>query len=439
MAVTVLTTFGAATAVSAEPKLHGTLSSYIDFRAANSTNRQDQDVVTDLDLQYGRVEEDTWAFTFSGRANVDVDGRRPSEEPGIYNGIQETYDNNVVPWLYKAAIEHRLNAGSGPVGLTGVRLGRQYHTDGDFLWFDGLELSGRYLGARGAHFSLFGGVPVRLFESAEGDWLAGASLNVPIERALLGLEAYHVTDKQRFGITRYDDVARASIFAPLSDSITFQGTARIIDDTNFDGRARITVLLPRNAQLRADVRGQSGDRGAQTTELDAASLVLGRSISIPRRAWHEYGGDLLLPLLEHFTLDLGGITHQTSTRNDPNNIEFDRYFASGSLSEVTFLGKPTDASVTFEAYQTKGDWTRTASGEVSMQLSKTFTGSVGTSYALYSYDYNLGVITTDHVRIGTASFLWKATSSVRIDGRYDIEHDGYRLHHFGRLGFRYDF
>ena len=447
-------------------KFHGTFTSYIDVRAAHqSTNvRQDQDVTTDLDLRYGETDRDTWAFALSARTLFDIDGRRPAEEPGIYNGIQETYKDNIQPWLYKAVAERLLDQTTGQVRLTKLRLGRQYHTDGDFLWFDGMELSGAIKSrgngsamfgsptprdggsaARGQgwperpiSFNFFGGVPVRLFESASGDWLAGGGVSIPIQKARLGLEAYHVSEKTRFGFTRNDDVFRATLAAPLHDSVFFHGSARLIDDTEIDGRARLTIMLPRNMQLRLDYRGQSGERGPHATELDAASLVMGRSIGATRRAWHEYGADVYFPLSSQLSFDVGATARRMPGPVDQNNITFDRYFATAMLSDFQFLGRKADASVTGEAYETPTDWTRTASGELSLELTPRLTGSVGTTFAIFSYDYISNTV-RDDVRLATARLTWKTTDSLRIDARYDAEHDDQRLHHFGRLGFRYDF
>jgi hypothetical protein len=422
-------------------RLTGSFSTYVDGRRGHrsASTRQDWDITSDLEAHLAPPSR-SWSADLHVRGTADVDGRRPSEEPGIYNGIQETFSGDVQPFLYRASIERNLEQDLGIAELTGFRLGRQYRTEGDFLWFDGLELSGRLPVSTGANITgaVFGGVPVRLFESATDAWLGGGALTLGLGQARVGLEAYHVENRDRLGFLRKDNVGRVSLAAPIGTAARVDAVARAIDDDEYDGRARLTVNLPRGIQLRGDYRIQGEDRGPHASELDAASLVMGRAIGASRRAFQEYGADVMVPLGDHLSVDVGGASRQTEGPLDVNNINFERYFAAISLSNLEIGTHAVDISVTGEAYETVLDWTRALSGDIAVKLTPNLKASVGSSYALYQYDY-IAQTVRQNVRTGTARLVWNAKKNLRLEGRYDLEDDDFRLHHYVRAGFRYDF
>jgi hypothetical protein len=421
-------------------RLTGSFATYVDGRWGQTSPsvRQDWDAISDLEAHLA-PPSGSWSADLHVRGTADVDGRRPSEEPGIYNGIQETFSGDVQPWLYRASVERSFDVDEG---ITGFRLGRQYRYDGDFLWFDGLELTGRLpiADASGANISgaLFGGIPVRLYESASDAWLGGGALRLGIGQARIGLEAYHVEDRDRLGFLRKDNVGRVSLAAPIGSNARVDAVARAIDDDEMDGRARLTVNLPHGIQLRGDYRIQAEDRGPHASELDAASLVMGRAIGASRRAFQEYGADVMFPLGDHLSLDVGAASRQTEGPLDVNNINFERYFAAISLSNLEIGTHAVDISVNGEAYETVLDWTRAVSGDIAVKLTPNLKASVGSSYALYQYDYITQTV-RQNVRTGTARLVWNAKKNLRLEGRYDLEDDDFRFHHYVRAGFRYDF
>lgn len=419
--------------------LHGSFSTYLDWRrgARSSSVRQDLDVTSMLDVTYR--PDKAWEFALSVSGTGDADGRRPSFEPGIYNGVAETFDHAVQPWLYRAYGRRALDIGLGQGRLTALTLGRQYTTGEEFVWLDGAELTGEMpLGNADATFALYGGVPVRLFESQSGDWLVGGRTAIRVGRARVGLEAYHVEDETWNKFVRKDNVGRFSLATPVGEDAHLYAMVRGIDDEGLDGRARVTVNLPREMQLRVDGRFQTEARGPHANEVDAASLVLGRASGLMRQAYLEGGADLLVPFAEHWTLDIGASTREFDDPQHLNNINFDRYFASVIADGLTFGGRPVGGSATFEAYRSAADWTRTATGEGHIDLTDRLRFGIASTYALYSYDYLLNQISND-VRVLTAKVRYRATDRLRFDLRYDAEDDDYRLHHYVNAGFRYDF
>ncbi len=419
--------------------LHGSFSVSADWRRAarSSATRQDLDLGSMLDVTYR--PDKAWDFALSVSATGDADGRRPSFEPGIYNGIAETYDRAVQPWLYRAYARRHLAIGLGDGKLTALTLGRQYTTGEEFVWIDGLELDGEMpLGSTDATFAVYGGVPVRLFESSDGDWLVGGRMGLRIGRARVGVEAYHVEDETLSGYIRKDNVGRFSLATPIGDRANLYAMVRGIDDEGLDARAHLSVNLPRDMQLRLDGRIQTEARSAHANEVDAASLVLGRASGVMRQAYNEVGADVLIPLSDRWSVDLGASTREFDDPQNLNNINFDRFFAALMADGLTFAGKKVGGSATFEAYRSAADWTRTATGEAHMDLTERLQVGVASTYALYSYDYLLNQISND-VRVFTAKARYRATDALRFDVRYDAEDDDYRLHHYVHAGIRYDF
>ena len=378
-----------------------------------------------------------FSFALSGRVSGDLDGRRPGLKPGIYNGIYETFDHSVQPWLYRATITKNFEADGS--GLKSVRIGRQYHTGGDFLWFDGLEVHSLIpIENNSLDIAIFGGVPVRLYESSSNDWLAGGGASLRLDKVYMALEGYHIEEDARFGWVRKNTVGRFALDANLNEKINFNGVVRAVDDEEIDGRTRLTMNLPRNAIARLDYQFQSDDKSSHSTELDAYSIILGRSIGASRRGFSDFGGDIMVPLSDHLSFDIGASARDFKDSEDRNNHDFDRFFATLMLSDMKIINRSTDISITGEAYETLTDYTRAISGDVSMKYSKTVTLSAGTSYAIYSYGYATDQV-KDDVRLGTAKITWEPKSNLRFNLRYDIEDDDYRLHHFISAGCRYAF
>lgn len=428
--------------VSAEDsfKIYGSIETRIEGKwGQNSSDvRQDWDAFADLDF-YSTKSSNDFSFALSGRVSGDIDGRRPSLEPGIYNGIYETFDNAVQPWLYRAWIDKGFKNDDG-AGIKSLRIGRQYHTGGDFLWFDGIEMHTLVpIQDRRLDIVVFGGVPVRLYESARNDWLIGSGTSLQLEKVRLGLEGYYIEEDVRFNRTRKNAVGRASIDAVLSESLNFSGVIRGINDDEFDGRARLTINnLPKNSILRLDYRFQTEDRGPHTTELDAQSIILARTVGATRRAFNEYGADIMIPFADNIVLDIGAMTRDFSDSEDRYNLDFDRFYLGVSISDIKFANKLFDVSITGEAYETRSDYTKAISGDVSTELCKNVTASAGTSFALYSYDYATDQV-KDNVRYGTAKLVWTPSKPFRFNIRYDLEDDDYRLHHYLSAGCRYVF
>lgn len=422
-----------------EMGLHGSFTTSLDWRRGHRSSaiRQDLDVTSMLDVTYR--PDKSWDFALSVSGTGDVDGRRPSFEPGIYNGIAETFDHAVQPWLYRLYGRRALDIGFGPGRLTGLTLGRQYTAGEEFVWIDGAELTGEMpLGGADATFAVYGGVPVRLFESQSGDWLIGGRTALRIGRARVGLEAYHVEDETWNKFVRKDNIGRFSLSSPIGDQAHLYAMVRGIDDEGLDGRARIAVNLPREMQVRFDARFQTEARSAHANEVDAASLVLGRASGLMRQAYMEYGGDLLIPIDGTWSVDVGATTREFDNPQNLNNINFDRYFAALQAEGLRFAGRKAGGSATFEAYRSAADWTRTATGEAHIDMTDRLRLGIASTYALYSYDYLLNQISND-VRVLTAKLRYKATDALRFDLRYDAEDDDYRLHHYVHAGFRYDF
>lgn len=427
-------------AMEPETGLHGSFSTFVDWRrgANSASTRQDLDINSYLDMTYR--PDKLWTFAVSASATGDLDGRRPSFEPGIYNGVRETFDHAVTPWLYRLYGTRKLDVSIGGSGkLTALTLGRQYTTGEEFVWIDGLELTGEVpIDRANVTFSVYGGVPVRLFESSSNDWLAGGRLALRIGATRIGIEGYHVEDQTVTGWKRIDNVGRISLAAPIGDKGNLFAMVRGVDDEGLEARVRAAFNLPRDIQLRADVRTQTEARGSHANEVDAASLVMGRASGVMRQAFTEYGGDVLIPINDKWSLDLGGSTRDFKDPQTLNNINFDRYFVSLMASGLDFSGKKLGGNITFEAYNSAADWTRTATGEVTLDMTSRLRLSAGSTYALYSYDYMLNQITND-VRLVTGKIQYRPTDRLRLEARYDLEDDAYRLHHYVHTGFRYDF
>lgn len=420
--------------------LNGTLGVFFEGNRGHRSPsvRQDWDQITDIDMSYAAPTDRLWRLDLSARLTTDLDGRRPSNEPGIYNGIRETFEGNVQPWLYRAVASKTFDSSLGPLTVPSVSLGRQYRQSGDFLWFDGAAVGASV--ARSPYqiaISGFGGVPVRLYTSATDDWMAGLEASLAVRRTHASAEIYHITDHRQSGGVVRDNVARLAIRSAIGDKLNVSATGRATEAEGIEVRSN-ALWRPgiSDITIRGDYRYQGEDRGQLSTELDAASAIHGRALGAPRRAFQEFGLAASLPYRDWFVLDVGGSTRETKSAQDRYNLDFDRLYAALSVPSLPILRK-VSAGATFELYESGGDYTRSVSGELSTKIRDRLRASLGSSYSLYSYDYATNEL-KDDVRSITGKLDWRYRDGLRFEARYDGEYDDRTLHHYLKLGARYE-
>lgn len=427
--------------------VHGSYGVQLDGRFADpNAFGDDWDAGADLDLRFGDPSRHAFTGAFSGRLLGDIDGRQPGSRPNINNGILETFGDLYQPYVFSAYVEaRRWGAPFFEEEGAVVRLGRQSATGGEAVRFDGAAVEGRSsfltIAGKPVEMAVYGGVPVHLFESANGDWVLGGRVAFGVGRGRMGLEYLHATDKLSLprGRTRNDNLIRATYRTPVGEAGRFAGTVRAIDagevdyDARYDWRAEAYAT-----DLRFRLSGLAGDRGRLANELDAFAVVQGQARDARHRGYNqiEVGGTRSLG--DHLALDLGASRRWADGGDDRENVDFGRLFATFMFNGLHLGRMPLDASVTLDGYETRRDFTRHAGGELTLGLSPSVRLTLASAYAIQQFDYNTRTV-RDDVRTGTVRLDYAPTDDVDLQARYDIENDDQRVHHAVRLGGRHAF
>jgi hypothetical protein len=129
-------------------------------------------------------------------------------------------------------------------------------------------------------------------------------------------------------------------------------------------------------------------------------------------------------LTEHFNLQGGVESRQVEHhwQKGAFNRDFERYFVTPSVDDLPIEGM--SASLTGETWNGAGRDIETWGGEISHRCTERLKGTVGTSYALYKYDY-YSHRERDHVRTYYFGIDHKWTESIDLGLKYEFEDDGF--------------
>jgi hypothetical protein len=254
--------------------------------------------------------------------------------------------------------------------------------------FDGVAVESEEIDADDLRLRLgaYGGVPVHFYESsASGDVIYGGYAAAhPWRGGQIRLDAAHIEDEAD-GVEEEDDLLGISLEHRISPMVGLWLRHTRLDGASRDIEARVDGAAP-SIGLSAQLfwYDQPTTRRDATPELDPFSDAL------HDLAPHQlFGGVAHQGIGEHVTLSAGYHERILADQSDESdfNHEYSRAFATFAWEDWPWEG--TAGFVTGDDWDSTGDDARTASGEIGQELGKTLRASVGSSYALYEYDYLL--------------------------------------------------
>jgi hypothetical protein len=405
-------------------RLHGSTS--VRYRARWVSNQSDADLFEYLSLSYGDPALDAITASASARFAEDLDGHQGADGYTAFDSLDDSYHHAATSRLYTAYVDFN--------GLPSLRLrgGRQVLDElPEALPLDGGSV--RWEG-EGLSASVFGGVPVNLFESSpRGDATYGGWLGLsPWSRSLLRLEYLHLKDENAFGL--FDD--------DLVGVTAEQGVGAWLV------HARHTLLEGESRQTTARLTGSFPDAGlvldgqadvlyerqqALSYPLDPYSVFL-----IDLQPYVQYSARASKSIGTAFALDVSGTRRDLVKEEDGNayNHEFTRWNVTARLDRWPW--EDLSLAVPVDFWQSTGDDFWTAGADVAWHAHRSITIGAGTAYALYTLDAFTGE-ERDHVRCIYGMLRWKLQSGTVLDVRYVAEENDIDLFRTVEVGVRHAF
>lgn len=399
---------------------HGSITNRYRFRTTGAL--RDQDLETLLTLDIGNAQADRFSGAIQAGGIFDLDGNQGG---ATFASVYDTFSSRAVGRLYYAHFDAK---DLGPI--KNLRFGRQHRYDFESLYFDGLTLESDPF--HGFTLSVFGGMPVHLFENQfgvdPGDWMVGGALQWnPISRVQARFDYVHLKDKVNgfratvgdqqddlFGTTVWWDIdehfAVTSRFTSFSDQVrdVSLGATYNLADHDLSVRLNFFRLLKGYSFRVIDLDGFTNIAGTYQPYTDVALT-----------ATKGFG--------EHFAMDGGVQLRFLDDRQVAGafNHGFERFFLS--LSTYDLLIKGLSLSATGDYYHGEDNTLKnnTFGGSFSANqdlLEKRLQLSVGTAFYLYRFNLFAGN-ESNNVQTYFARIKGKIRKDLEARIGYEFEHN----------------
>lgn len=405
---------GPAAQVADTSWVHGSLGAR--YRWRSNGDDRDNDAAAVLTLDIADPANPRVSGHLLARVDADLDGHSSS---GAFQDLSDTYDESVVAKLYLAYADVLL--GEKPESASGtLRVGRQ--SDPllpEVLRMDGVAYASKPIGKDEIEFGLYGGVPVRLYDSSsDGDTTYGTFVEgAPWAGGRTRLDWMHLEDEELLGDDR-NDLISLGLWQDLSPHWRVEGQY-----THLEGD-------PRDLRLRAFYSDADSDtivrigyyelletQTTRVTELDPFVEQL-----LDYFPFRETNLNVSQGVGENAVVDLGLDLRRVSDSSDVGefNRDWERYYATGTLHDVSIDG--LSLSLTVDRWDDDGRDTTSWGADLSYEKNKSWTAAVGTYYSLYKY-HLLQLDERDDVRTYYVRATRDVSANLALDISYEYEND----------------
>ena len=408
--------------------VHGTLTLRYRYRA--TSGESDTDLYEFLSLSYGDPAKDAITAALSARFAEDLDGNQSVRGYYPFTSIDDSYRSFATQRLYTAYLEAR----PADTGLS-LRAGRQTLDEfPEAVLMDGGLV--RYQMGSHVQFSMFGGVPVNLFESSpQGDSMYGASVEWLPDPTLPGryrVEYLHIRDENLFGL--HEDNLLGISMDEGEGPFRFHARYTMLEGQSRDLVARLTATVP-DAEFLVDLEGTYVFHRIESLSyaLDPFAsfmMALEPYMDFVARASKGFG--------ETFSVDasftsrtLVGNGVETTYNHDFKRVEVTPRLRKWPVEEISI-------GFTADYWNSNPTHFWTLGGDLSWDLRPNIMLSIGSSYALYSIDSFTGE-EHDRVRLYTTSLRWKVAKGSSFDIRFTLEENAISSFRIFEFGFRHAF
>ncbi len=405
------------------------------YRFRSSSDDRDQDLYAYLTLDYADAAKDRVTAHLFLRATKDLDGDSSPEGYYSLDGITGSYDGSLNARLYEAHVDvHRVGS------LSVLRGGRQFLQDAPVqLHFDGIRVETQvYKEFHQFKSGAYAGVPVHLYESSPaGDSLVGLFAELrPWTGSRFRLDLLRTADEvgdEDFSETLVGIGAWQAFASGLRTSAEFT----LLEGNSHDLRLRANYY-DKGLDLRVDVSYTQlfHTQERLSVENDFYFLAL--------MSYAPYGQTRVLVSKgfgEHLVLQATLDARELIDPDDdaPNNREF-RHVTLGPVV-TDWPNEKMSWSLFLDVWEVPGSDAGdivTATFDLSRKFSDGIKGSLGTSFAEYTYDY-FSATEREKVRTVYLRVAYVPRKGEKYGLSWEYENDDLDDFHVVKLGVGYSF
>ncbi len=409
--------------------ISGLMQLRYDGRSLSDGEGEDHKLHQVVDVTLRENKWDHFKFTLSGDLTEDLDGRADEDEIDRTRTIRDTWDSSTHGFLYVCEAEFH---GSGPLDY--ARLGRQYvHHELDTTHLDGLNclLKLDIFDKRVKPF-VYGGIPVRLYddEADYGDATEiGGGAHIFLDQwTRITLEHQYIREEP--GVTgTFEDSGEDSYqqsAVAVRHNLFGKGygyvSLYLLDDSPKHVNTMFSVLLDK-VDLEIDA-----SYFYQFDEIEKTPLAVPPYTGLVGtiKPYHNATLDITKGVYKDHVWVSGG-THWRLLDSGEEETEFNHSFHDEYLAviieDLPREGMHLSLQGDFWEVMDSSDEDSivTVSGEIGYEQRKRFRLSLGTSYALYSYDYfeDTGEKTDVYSIHSNARYYMQP--GLYVDGRYELD------------------
>jgi hypothetical protein len=361
------------------------------------------------------------------RVDADLEGHDGGES---FEDLSDTYDGSVVGKLYLAYADVALAARPEESPGT-LRIGRQSDPRlPEVVRLDGLSYLTRPYGENEVELGLYGGLPVRLYDSSnDGDQAYGTFVEgLPWHGGRARFDWMHLEDEELLGAGN-NDLLTLGLWQALREHWRLEGEFSYLEGDPRDLRFR---ALYDGAASRTIVRAGYYElletQTTRVTELDPFTEEL-----LEYFPFRQTTLNVSQALGSHTVLDAGFDMRRVRDSGDVGefNRDWERYYLTATLNDLATEG--LGLSLTADRWDDDDRDTSSLSADLSYAAEERWKAAIGSYYSLYKYEL-LELDERDDVRTYYLRASREVSASLDLEFWYELEDDDLDTYHTVRLG-----
>ncbi len=391
------------------------------YRARWTSGSSDQDYYGLFNLGVGDSTKDRVTARMLARVSVDLDGHQNPRGFYSYDNLADPKNGRADGRFYDGYIDiNRVKY------METIRLGRQtIYTTPEMAYVDGAYAESRWLARNKVQTGGYIGVPVRTYgQYSDGKLIAGLFGQArPWYSARARIDWMHVNDY--FYGKHHNDLFRFSGWQTVAHDLMVDGYFTVLEKQGRDVMGRLTYNKP-EWELLAQVSYQKllHPENQLALEFDRFSATL-----FELMPYHDIRAMISKGFFSLMIVEAGMQLRRLDRveYSTQFNREFSRGYSSVTFTKVFIDGLSLNGTIDYWRTPDPTLADRkivTGGGELAYKKARILKASVGTSYALYKYDYYLKREQSD-VRSYYGRFWWRFADHFRLDMKYEFDDDSF--------------
>ena len=393
------------------------------YRARTNEHTDDHDMYSNLGLNVN--EGGKASFHFLGRLAADLDGNRDSSGYYVYDSLADSTGHSLDEKIFSAHADiSKLGA------VDNVSVGRQMVEGTPVVaFFDGLSADSTSYGDLKLKAGVYGGVPVRFYDSSSEDLLVGGHAQMEPTKTTKARLDWMRSTEDRPKDSRKDDIYSLNLEQQLQKSTRLLGAYSMLEN-----EARDVAMRCYYRNMEKDLSMSFYVYHLIQTQRNFA-IELDPFYSSTQELYPYYKASALLSkgLGETLVLDTGYDLRRVKDNSQVGayNREYDRIFVTPMLLDKPWEGG--SCSVTLDWWKSGDRQIFAYGGDLSHKCTSKLDMSIGSLFSMYKYD-----LYSDREKEDVQTYYLKAkykmSQTLRFNSSYEYETDSLEAYHVIKLG-----